>query len=337
MRTALIALILVACSCHTAGKKFRWCCVSDREQRKCADLARALAAVLPAAAVAAFAKLSCILAPSTADCIGKIQANRADAVTLDAGEVYTAAKQFGLIAVAKEMYEDGGCVLAVALVRNSSLSIRSLQGTRSCHSGARWTAGWSLPLGFLLSRNYLPWAEEQPLSQAVELEECVRTPHRQQRRARLSPGPPRCEDGSSRASRSARQVLFGHRGRERRRFQLFESRAYGAADLLFHDATERLQVLPENTEVSRVLGLDYMALLKGLGHEGSSLEDSVVRWCCISAAEQQKCEQWALSIRSDPLVCVRVASMRQCVEKIKARAHTQYPHCRNSNASRQSS
>uniref|UniRef100_W5LZX0 Transferrin-like domain-containing protein n=1 Tax=Lepisosteus oculatus TaxID=7918 RepID=W5LZX0_LEPOC len=171
MRTALIALILVACSCHTAGKKFRWCCVSDREQRKCADLARALAAVLPAAAVAAFAKLSCILAPSTADCIGKIQANRADAVTLDAGEVYTAAKQFGLIAVAKEMYEDGGCVLAVALVRNSSLSIRSLQGTRSCHSGARWTAGWSLPLGFLLSRNYLPWAEEQPLSQG----QCVQS------------------------------------------------------------------------------------------------------------------------------------------------------------------
>ncbi|XP_069038145.1 saxiphilin-like [Lepisosteus oculatus] len=406
MRTALIALILVACSCHTAGKKFRWCCVSDREQRKCADLARALAAVLPAAAVAAFAKLSCILAPSTADCIGKIQANRADAVTLDAGEVYTAAKQFGLIAVAKEMYEDGGCVLAVALVRNSSLSIRSLQGTRSCHSGARWTAGWSLPLGFLLSRNYLPWAEEQPLSQAVSsffnsscipgasamapslcalcqgrksyvqhrnsfcetsdnepfyntqgalrclrsgtgdvafldhmaisnIDESERGAYRllctdgsvaplgEVRRCSLGRGPGSAVVTRTNYRRVARkfltaaQVLFGHRGRERRRFQLFESRAYGAADLLFHDATERLQVLPENTEVSRVLGLDYMALLKGLGHEGSSLEDSVVRWCCISAAEQQKCEQWALSIRSDPLVCVRVASMRQCVEKIK--------------------
>ena len=51
--------------------------------------------------------------------------------------------------------------------------------------------------------------------------------------------------------------------------------------------------------------------------EGSSLEDSVVRWCCISNAEQAKCEKWALSIKSDPLVCVRAVSMSDCVEKIK--------------------
>lgn len=50
---------------------------------------------------------------------------------------------------------------------------------------------------------------------------------------------------------------------------------------------------------------------------GSSLEDSVVRWCCISHAEQKKCEQWALSIKSDPLVCVRAVSVRDCIEKIK--------------------
>lgn len=50
---------------------------------------------------------------------------------------------------------------------------------------------------------------------------------------------------------------------------------------------------------------------------GSSLEDSVIRWCCISYAEQKKCEQWALSIKSDPLVCVRAVSMRDCIEKIK--------------------
>lgn len=43
----------------------------------------------------------------------------------------------------------------------------------------------------------------------------------------------------------------------------------------------------------------------------------MIRWCCISQAEQKKCEQWALSIKSDPLVCVRAASMADCVEKIK--------------------
>jgi len=60
----------------------------------------------------------------------------------------------------------GGCILAVAVVRNnSSFNMRSLEGSRSCHSGARWTAGWSLPLGHLLSRNLLPWGEHEPLSQ----------------------------------------------------------------------------------------------------------------------------------------------------------------------------
>lgn len=130
------------------------------------------------------------------------------------------------------------------------------------------------------------------------------------------------------------------------RFQLFKSSSFGEKDLLFKDATDKLAVLADDIDVSQVLGLDYVALLKGLGHEGaepqlyrvtfmnipavilciywscfcagSSLEDSVVRWCCISYAEQKKCEQWALSIKSDPLVCVRAVSMRDCIEKIKA-------------------
>lgn len=139
-----------------------------------------------------------------------LQGNRADIVTLDAGELYSAVKQFGLVAIAKEIYSDGrftpgfwynlaflfsagiwssvpvcvstvstlspvgGCILSVAVVRNSSLDIRSLKGHRSCHSGVRWTAGWSLPLGFLLSRNYLSWSKEQPLSQG-DKNGCVAT------------------------------------------------------------------------------------------------------------------------------------------------------------------
>ncbi len=162
------------------------------------------------------------------------------------------------------------------------------------------------------------------------------------------------------------KVSFGWRGRERQRFQLFESASFGGSDLLFKDVTEKLSVLMEDMDMSQVLGLDYVALLKGLGHEGerllplftyrgvvisldfsvcvcvcvcacvcvrvcvcvcvcvcvrvclgSSLENSVVRWCCISHAEQKKCEQWALSTKSDPLVCVKASSMSDCIEKIK--------------------
>uniref|UniRef100_A0A8C2BL19 Serotransferrin n=1 Tax=Cyprinus carpio TaxID=7962 RepID=A0A8C2BL19_CYPCA len=357
MNRVSVIVILLLCSITSWGKKMRWCTVSEPEQRKCAELAKALVAVLPPAAVTAFGRLSCVKAYGTADCINKIRDNKADLVTLDAGEVYSAVKQFGLTVVAKEIYRDGGCILAVAVVRNSStLDMRSLQGSRSCHSGARWTAGWSLPLGHLLSRNLLPWAEDEPLSQAVSAffnASCVpgaatmatslcslcqgqrsyirqknfhcETSHSEpfyhnqgalrclQSRAgdvafvdhtaldsidesekdefRLL-----CIDGTHAPLSSFRncnlgrgpgggvvtrmstrkiarkflvtaQMLFGLRGRERQRFQLFESASYSGSDLLFKDVTEKLSVLMEDMDVSQVLGLDYVALLKGLGHE----------------------------------------------------------------------
>lgn len=52
-------------------------------------------------------------------------------------------------------------------------------------------------------------------------------------------------------------------------FQLFKSSSFGEKDLLFKDATDKLAVLADNIDVSQVLGLDYVALLKGLGHEGA--------------------------------------------------------------------
>lgn len=73
------------------------------------------------------------------------------------------------------------------------------------------------------------------------------------------------------------QTLFG-RGQDRQRFQLFSSSVFGENDLLFKDATQKLAVLPDDMDVSQVLGLDYVALLKGLGHEGA---DSA--WCACLA------------------------------------------------------
>lgn len=66
-------------------------------------------------------------------------------------------------------------------------------------------------------------------------------------------------------------MLFGQRGRERQRFQLFNSSIFGENDLLFKDVTDKLAVLADDMDVSQVLGLDYVALLKGLGHEGAYL------------------------------------------------------------------
>ncbi|KFW82492.1 Serotransferrin-2, partial [Manacus vitellinus] len=388
-------------------KKFRWCTLSDLEQRKCAELAKALTAVLPLATATSFARISCIRAHNTYDCIDKIRANKADAVSLDAGDVYSAVKLYGLAVVAKEIYDQGNCVFAVAVAKRGTLAIQRLQGGRSCHNGARWTAGWNLPFGFLLARNDLSWDEAQPLSQAISeyfnascipgvgvaaprlcalcqgqksyvrdknhfcetssnepfydsegafrcLKEGVAdvafldhlrilsaTESEEQEYELLCPDGSTAElseystcnlgkgPGRGIVTRnnflritnkflSMIQRLFGRKGKERARFELFTSAPFGGKNLLFRDTTQHLQLLEEQLEIAYVLGLDYVALLKGLGHEGSSLENSVVRWCCISDAELHKCEEWALSIKSDPLVCVQATSMTKCIEMIKS-------------------
>ncbi|NXA03456.1 TRFE2 protein, partial [Sapayoa aenigma] len=392
-------------------KKFRWCTLSDLEQRKCAELAKGLTAVLPLSAATSFTRISCIRAHNTYDCIDKIRANKADAASLDAGDVYSAVKLYGLAVVAKEIYDQGNCVFAVAVAKRGALDIQRLRGVRSCHNGARWTSGWNVPLGFLLARNELSWDEAQPLSQAISeyfnascipgvgvaaprlcalcqgqksyvrdknhfcetstnepfydsegafrclkdgvadvafldhlriIHECLLVSESEQQEYELL-----CPDGSTAELSqystcnlgkgpgraivtrhnfhkitnkflSMIQRLFGRRGKERARFELFASAPFGGKNLLFRDATQHLQLLEEQLEIAFVLGLDYVALLKGLGHEGSSLDNSVVRWCCISDAELLKCEEWALSIKSDPLVCVQATSMTKCIEMIKS-------------------
>lgn len=40
-------------------------------------------------------------------------------------------------------------------------------------------------------------------------------------------------------------------------------------DLLFRDVTDKLSILQQGIDITQVLGLDYVALLKGLRHEGT--------------------------------------------------------------------
>ncbi|KFP07815.1 Serotransferrin-B, partial [Calypte anna] len=387
-------------------KKFRWCTLSDLEQRKCAELSKALMVVVPLATANSFARISCIRAHNTYDCIDKIRVNKADAASLDAGDVYSAVKVYGLTVVAKEIYEQGNCVFAVAIAKQGTLDIQRLRGTRSCHSGARWTSGWNIPLGFLLARNDLSWDKAQPLSQVISeyfnascipgvgvsaprlcalcqgQKSFVRDKNHfcetsgnepfydsegafsclkngvadvafldhltilSATEAELQEYELLCPDGTTaqlteystcNLGRGPGHAIItrhnfqkitnkfltmiqvsGYCKPDIARFEHFTSAPYGGKNLLFRDATQHLQLLEEQLEIAYVLGLDYVALLKGLGHEGSSLDNSVVRWCCISDAELHKCEEWALSIKSDPLVCVQANSMTKCIEMIKS-------------------
>ncbi|KAG9487378.1 hypothetical protein GDO78_007304 [Eleutherodactylus coqui] len=388
-----------------SGKKFRWCTLSDAEQRKCSHLARTLQNVVPPSDP--FSRASCVRAHNTQDCLTKIKGNKADAVSLDSGEVYTGLVLYDLAVVAKEERTEGNCVFAVAVARRGTLNIHNLRGTRSCHSGAKWTTGWNIPLGFLLSRNLMYWEEDQPLAKVVStyfnascipgigvsypnLCELCQGPKSFVREknhfCETSSNEPfsnsdgafrclqngggdvafmdhlsitnatdsemnqfelLCPDGSTASLKSYMtcnlgqgpgkaivtkipmkritkrflsviQNLFGRNGKHKNRFSLFASEDFGGQNLLFHDSTERLQLLTDDADMTDILGLNYVALLKELGHEGTSLDHSIIRWCCISSAEMRKCEDWALSVRSDPLVCVQATSLSGCIEMIKS-------------------
>ncbi|CAH2295378.1 melanotransferrin-like [Pelobates cultripes] len=387
-----------------SGKKFRWCTLSDAEQRKCSHLARSLQTIL--GPNDPFSRVSCVRGHDTKDCMSKIRGNKADAVSLDAGEVYTAIQLYDLTAVAKEQHAEGSCVFAVAVTRRGTLHLHSLKGSRSCHNGARWTTGWNIPLGFMLSKNLLYWDEEQPLSKAVSryftascvpgigisspnlCELCrgsksyVRDKNHfcetssnepfsdsegafrclqsgsgdvafidhlaimRATDAELQEYELLCPDGSTAPLTSFKTCnlgkgpnkaivtrglmrritkrfltlitgLFGPNGRQRSRLSLFTSDSFGGKNLLFHDSTQKLQIINDDVDMTGILGLDYIALLKGLGHEGISLDNSVIRWCCISSAELRKCEDWALNVRSDPMVCIQATSLTGCIEMIK--------------------
>uniref|UniRef100_A0A8C5MGX6 Melanotransferrin n=1 Tax=Leptobrachium leishanense TaxID=445787 RepID=A0A8C5MGX6_9ANUR len=127
--------------------EIRWCTISEPENRKCNDMKTsfAQAQILPS--------LSCVSGESSSNCIQKLTSNQADAVTLDGSLIYEAGKHNNLKPVVAEVYDQdvGTSYYAVAVVRrSSSITIDNLKGARSCHTGIERTAGWKVPMGFLM-------------------------------------------------------------------------------------------------------------------------------------------------------------------------------------------
>ncbi|XP_015284559.1 PREDICTED: melanotransferrin-like [Gekko japonicus] len=125
----------------------RWCTVSDQELAKCSDMSKAFAgaSLLPL--------LACVNGGSTSTCTSMINASLADVATLDGGTIYQAGKEYNLKPVVGEAYGQdlGTSYYAVAVVRaNSTLTIGSLRGARTCHTGINRTVGWNVPVGFLI-------------------------------------------------------------------------------------------------------------------------------------------------------------------------------------------
>ncbi|XP_030072218.1 melanotransferrin isoform X2 [Microcaecilia unicolor] len=140
-------LLLFPVCFHTGLGEVRWCTISEQELKKCDAMKTAFAGanILPA--------LACVQGSSAITCVQMISDQKADAVTLDGGIIYQAGKDFNLKPVVGESYgqELGSSYYAVAVVRkDSTITINSLKGLKSCHTGMDRTAGWNVPVGYLI-------------------------------------------------------------------------------------------------------------------------------------------------------------------------------------------
>ncbi|XP_005383500.2 PREDICTED: lactotransferrin [Chinchilla lanigera] len=170
MRFLLAALLSLSLGdlglCLAAPKgSVRWCAISTDEAAKCSRLQRNMKKV-------GGPPVSCTKRGSYQDCLQAIAANKADAITLDGGQLYEAGlPPYNLRPVAAEVYgteaEPRTNYFAVAVVkRSSNVRLDQLRGLRSCHTGIRRTAGWRVPIGLL--RPFLNWAgPPEPIEAAV--------------------------------------------------------------------------------------------------------------------------------------------------------------------------
>ncbi|XP_035190799.1 melanotransferrin isoform X2 [Oxyura jamaicensis] len=148
-RNVFVLLFVHATLCL---ERVRWCTVSQQELSKCNDMRKAFAGagILP--------PLECTEGASAADCTQMIKDYLADAVTLNGRLIYQAGKEHGLKPVVGEVYDQeiGTSYYAVAVVKKgSNITINSLKGITSCHTGINRTAGWNVPVGYLIDSGRL--------------------------------------------------------------------------------------------------------------------------------------------------------------------------------------
>ncbi|KAJ8374366.1 hypothetical protein SKAU_G00049460 [Synaphobranchus kaupii] len=140
-----VLLVLQTLSCASG---IRWCTISDKEMNKCNAMAKAFSTA------GISTGLQCVSDSSVIGCARKLTSNQADAFSLSAKNVYTIGKEstFKVAAGESNADGDGTTYYAVAVVKknDSTININNLKGKKSCHTGKGRTAGWNMPLGYLI-------------------------------------------------------------------------------------------------------------------------------------------------------------------------------------------
>ncbi|XP_033935874.1 serotransferrin-like [Pseudochaenichthys georgianus] len=137
----------------TARHSITWCAVGYAETVKCETWSIYTMGD-------DYTAIECRTGTTVEGCIKMIMSGEADAMAVDAGQVYTAGK-CGLVPAMVEQYSADLCsnpgeqssYYAVAVVKRSSgLTWDTLKGHRSCHTGLGRSAGWIVPMGLIYSQ-----------------------------------------------------------------------------------------------------------------------------------------------------------------------------------------
>nr|ADO66732.1 melanotransferrin [Apostichopus japonicus] len=150
IRLCLAFLFLCGAWAHEASSPeppARWCTISAAEYAKCLSMSQVFADNHLSPTV------HCIERPTVEECLITIREGGADLITLDGGDVFRAGKVFGMKPIMKERYSGGSTGyygIAVTRATYTNVSLTNLKGARSCHTGVGRTAGWNIPVGYLL-------------------------------------------------------------------------------------------------------------------------------------------------------------------------------------------
>jgi len=129
-------------------QSMRLCVTSSHEYRKCERMKTALNARILRP------KMSCTLAKSHRECMRLIDKQQADITLLEAGDIYRAGYDHGLIPIMAEVYNLGTpdyYAVAVTHIRDNSSELIYLKRKNTCHTGVGQGAGWIIPMAWLIT------------------------------------------------------------------------------------------------------------------------------------------------------------------------------------------
>ena len=129
----------------------RLCVTSKPEFDKCQRMGTALGAQLLKP------RMTCVPSKppfSHHNCMELIKRGQADITMLEAGDIYRAGRQFGLVPIMAEVYNLGTpdyYAVAVVKIRDNSSELIYLKRRNSCHTGVGQAAGWVIPMSWLIA------------------------------------------------------------------------------------------------------------------------------------------------------------------------------------------